>query len=452
MSNTYYEKNKDDINVRLVKFLNVVLMTIAFGVIWYCALAGKSYSPFFKRGNWTMVLLYAIMYYLFGRTYEAFMISYNRISEMVYSQMLSVFMSNFMMLLITFLLRRGLYNPLPFVLLFVIQAIISVIWSRTAHDWYFKNYPAKKTIIVWDERKGLKRLISENDLDKKFNVIADYRVNECLKNIDVLNQADCVFIIGVHSHERNKIIKYCIENSIVSFILPRVGDLLMSSATKVHLFHLPMLRLQRYSPTPEYLFVKRLFDIVASGVCLVILSPVYLVFSILIKKEDGGPVLYRQTRLTKDGKEFDVLKFRSMRVDAEKDGVARLSTGENDSRITNIGRVMRAHRIDELPQLVNILKGDMSIVGPRPERPEIAAQYEKELPEFKLRLQAKCGLTGYAQVYGKYNTSPYDKLQMDLMYIANPSIAQDLEIIFATIKILFVKESTEGVEEGQITA
>ena len=169
-------------------------------------------------------------------------------------------------------------------------------------------------------------------------------------------------------------------------------------------------------------------------------------------KSDGGPALYKQRRLTKDGKTFDVLKFRSMRIDAEKDGIARLSTGDQDDRITPVGRVIRKFRLDELPQLFNILLGEMSVVGPRPERPEIAAQYEEELPEFALRLQAKAGLTGYAQVYGKYNTTPYDKLQMDLMYIANPSLAEDFKIIFATIKILFEKESTEGVEVGQIIA
>ena len=212
-----------------------------------------------------------------------------------------------------------------------------------------------------------------------------------------------------------------------------------------------MLRLERYNPSPEYLFVKRLFDIVASLAALIILSPLMIVVALLIRK-DGGPAFYKQCRLTKDGKKFDVLKFRSMRTDAEKDGVARLSTGENDDRITPVGKIIRKVRIDELPQLINILKGDMSIVGPRPERPEIAAQYEETLPEFRLRLQAKCGLTGYAQVYGKYNTTPYDKLQMDLMYISNPSLAQDLSIIFATIKILFLPESTEGVAEGQTTA
>ena len=141
-----------------------------------------------------------------------------------------------------------------------------------------------------------------------------------------------------------------------------------------------------------------------------------------------------------------------MRVDAEKDDVARLSTGEKDDRITPVGRIIRKVRIDELPQLIDILVGNLSIVGPRPERPEIAEQYEKEMPEFKLRLQVKAGLTGYAQVYGQYNTTPYDKLQMDLIYIANTSVLEDLKICFSTVKILFMPESTEGVAEGQTTA
>lgn len=191
---------------------------------------------------------------------------------------------------------------------------------------------------------------------------------------------------------------------------------------------------------------------VLSFAAIIILSPIMIVTAIIIKATDNGPVLYKQCRLTKDGKKFMVLKFRSMRVDAEKDGVARLSSGDKDDRITPIGKVIRKVRIDELPQLFNILFGDMSIVGPRPERPEIAEQYVKELPEFELRLQAKAGLTGYAQVYGKYNTTPYDKLQMDLMYIASPSVLADLKIMFATIKILFMPESTEGIAEGTTTA
>ena len=262
---------------------------------------------------------------------------------------------------------------------------------------------------------------------------------------------DTVFLSGIHSHERNIILKYCMYQDIQVYVIPRIGDVIMGGAKKVHMFHLPMLRIDRYRPIPEYTIAKRAFDILLSGIAIVIASPFMLVTAIAIKS-DGGPALYKQKRLTKDGKEFNVLKFRSMRVDAEKDGVARLSTGDKDDRITPVGKVIRKIRFDELPQLFNILRGDMSIVGPRPERPEIARQYEEEMPEFRLRLQAKAGLTGYAQVYGKYNTTPYDKLLMDLTYIGTPSLWEDFKICLATVKILFMPESTEGVSEGQTTA
>ena len=185
---------------------------------------------------------------------------------------------------------------------------------------------------------------------------------------------------------------------------------------------------------------------------MIVLSPVFLATAIAIKAYDHGPVFYKQVRLTRDGKTFKIIKFRSMRVDAEKDGVARLSTGDNDDRITPVGKIVRKCRLDELPQLWNILVGEMSIVGPRPERPEIAEQYYRTMPDFQLRLQVKAGLTGYAQVYGKYNTDPYEKLQFDLMYINNMGILTDLELMFATVGILFGSESTTGVEAGQVTA
>ena len=141
-----------------------------------------------------------------------------------------------------------------------------------------------------------------------------------------------------------------------------------------------------------------------------------------------------------------IYKFRSMVVNAEGDGKARLAA-ENDKRITPVGQFIRKTRLDELPQLINVLKGEMSIVGPRPERPEIIAEYEKKIPEFSCRLKVKGGLTGYAQIYGKYNTTPYDKLKMDMMYIQNYSFLLDIKLILMTAKVIFMKESTEGVHE-----
>ena len=175
-----------------------------------------------------------------------------------------------------------------------------------------------------------------------------------------------------------------------------------------------------------------------------------LLIALCIKMQDGGTVIYKQKRLTKDGKEFDIYKFRSMRMDSEQSG-ARLAQ-KGDRRVTPIGTIIRNLHFDELPQLFNILKGDMSLVGPRPERPEIAEQYKKQVPEFEFRLKVKAGLTGYAQVYGKYNTTPEDKLKLDLFYIEHYTIWMDMKLLLLTFKILFQKENTEGIENGQVTA
>lgn len=437
--------------LRLLKLFNVFLITMPFAWGWFNYYAQHIALPFYDRGNWVVVALYAVLYMIFGRVYGGFWISLNRISESVYSQALAVMMTSGIMYVVTVLLERQLPSIWPVIAAFAVQLVLSGIWSMAAHVAYYILFPATKTIIVYDERQGMEKLIQDYGFEKKFTVIKTLTVEQCIANIDLLHNAQTVFVSGVHSHERNIILKYCVEHGIMMYLVPRIGDVLMSGAQQMHMFHLPMLRVGRYNPSPWHTIAKRTFDVVSAGALFLVISPLMLITAIAIKT-DGGPVFYKQRRLTQDGKEFDVLKFRSMRVDAEKDGVARLSTGDKDDRITKVGHFIRKVRIDELPQLLNIIGGSMSVVGPRPERPEIASQYVKEMPEFSLRLQAKAGLTGYAQVYGKYNTTPYDKLQMDLMYISNPSFWEDLRIIFATIKILFVPESTEGVAEGQKTA
>ena len=440
-----------EFSLRLLKLLNVLLITMPFAWCWFHYYAQHMALPFYDRGNWVVVALYAVLYMIFGRVYGGFWISLNRISESVYSQALAVMMTSGIMYVVTFLLERQLPNIWPVMAAFAVQLVLSGLWSMAAHVAYYMLFPATKTIIVYDERQGMEKLIQDYGFEKKFTVIKTLKVEQCIANIDLLYNAQTVFVSGVHSHERNIILKYCVEHGIMMYLVPRIGDVLMSGAQQMHMFHLPMLRVGRYNPSPWHTIAKRTFDVVSAGALFLVISPLMLITAIAIKT-DGGPVFYKQRRLTQDGKEFYVLKFRSMRVDAEKDGVARLSTGDKDDRITKVGHFIRKVRIDELPQLLNIIGGSMSVVGPRPERPEIASQYVKEMPEFSLRLQAKAGLTGYAQVYGKYNTTPYDKLQMDLMYISNPSFWEDLRIIFATIKILFVPESTEGVAEGQKTA
>lgn len=443
---------KHDLILRIIKTLDAVLMTVPFALCWYSYYAKHIASPFYAKGDYLVVALFFVLFIIFGRVYDAFLMSMQRISEIVYAQFLAAAVSDFIMYIVIWLLSKHLPNILPGVAALIGQVILAAVWAYNAHHAYFKIFPPQATAVIYDTRQGTEKLIGKYGLDSKYKVVLTATADECIANLAMLDGVSTVFMSGIHSHDRNVILKYCVENNIGTFVIPRIGDTIMSGAYPMHMFHLPMLKVGRYHPQPEYLFIKRLLDNVISAVALVVLSPIFLITAIVIKATDHGPVFYKQIRLTKDGKEFGILKFRSMRVDAEKDGVARLSSGDHDDRITPVGKVIRACRIDELPQLLNILRGELSIVGPRPERPEIAAQYCEEMPEFSLRLQAKAGLTGYAQIYGKYNTTPYDKLVMDLMYIAHPSIVEDLKIMFATVKILFMPESTEGVSEGQTTA
>ncbi|MBR3124483.1 MAG: sugar transferase [Mogibacterium sp.] len=428
------------------------MMTVPFSVAWYATYANKTWVHFYMRGHWLVIGLFVILYFFIGKVYEAFKMSYSGIGEMIYSQMLSLFEVDFIMYFVAFLLIRKAPEVLPLLLVYAVQGGMSIIWSVASKTWYYKAFPAQKTIIVWDMRETSEKSFSNYNLEKKFNVVDVVNVEHCINNLGMLDDAEAVFLSGIRSHDRNIITKYCLLHGITAHLIPRIGDLIISAAKREHMFHLLMLKVERFNPTLEYIITKRLMDIVLSLVAILLFSPFMSITAIAIKLEDHGPVLYKQTRLTKDGKEFKILKFRSMRIDAEKEGVARLSTGDNDDRVTKVGRLIRRVRIDEMPQFINILKGEMTLVGPRAERPEIVAEYQKTMPEFALRLQAKAGLTGLAQVYGKYNTTPYDKLLMDLMYIANASIFEDIRIIFATVKILFMPESTEGVTADQITA
>lgn len=441
------------IQQELLNGLDVLLVTGAFWLCWQHFYQNRIDHPFYYLGNLIMVFLFGLFYYSISHLYNGYSVPISRIYELVYSQTLAACLSDGLLYLMILLINRHYITFLPFLPTLVLQFFLIVGWTVAAHQWYFHQFPPKKTVVILGQGQNVDALVKQYGMDVHFDVQSVVPVEECLKDLPgTIGQAEVVFCCGLHSHNRNLVTKYCVAHKISTYVIPRIGDVIMDSARKVHLFHLPMMAVQRYNPSPEYLILKRAYDIALSLVALVLFAPIMAVVAAAIKATDGGDIFYRQARLTKDGKVFQVLKFRSMRMDAEKDGVARLSTGENDPRVTKVGRFIRAVRFDELPQLLNILKGDMAIVGPRPERPAISAQYAQAMPEWNLRLQAKCGLTGYAQVYGQYNTTPYDKLLLDLMYIAKSSLFEDFKIIFATVKILFMKESTAGVAEGQVTA
>ena len=437
--------------LRGVKAANVLMVTLPLALAWLWYYNLQLPHPYFWRGQAFVVGLYMVAYAWLLIVYGGITISLYRISELIYSQFLAYMISDAMFYALFMLLARKWLSIWPLLLTIVAQGGLSVLWCESVHFRYFKKNRPLRSVVIWDMRQGLDELIASSGLDQRFNVLDTPHVDAVIADLSLLDQAQAVFLCGIHSKQRNIIIKYCVAHGIRAYIIPRIGDVIMAKARPIHMFYLPMLQLDRYNPRPEYVFIKRAFDIFASGLALILLSPLMGVVALLIRR-DGGTALYRQKRLTKDGRVFELLKFRSMRMDAESDGVARLSSGENDDRITPVGRVFRSLRMDELPQLWNILKGDMSVVGPRPERPEIAAEYEKEMPEFGLRLQCKAGLTGYAQVFGKYNSTPYDKLLMDLRYIAQASVTEDIRIILGTIKILFLPESTEGVAVGATTA
>lgn len=444
---------------RAVKVSNVLFIVAIFAVTWFNFYADAQYISFYERGNFVIIFIYALIYFAYGRTYDAFHLKLSSEMESFYSQSLAIIMTDLIMYLVIWMLAHGTPSILPIAGCAFVQVIAALGWCYLAHYWYRHSFSASNVVVVYSKETCKKDLIGEYGYDKRFHVMRKIQIEALLQEIDQenipelgggdwLQNVEALFLVDISSHKRNRIIKYCMKKNIIVYVQPRIGDILLSSARSVHMFHLPMMRVAGYEPVPEYICGKRLFDVMSASILLILSSPLFLLTAFAVKFTDGGPAFYRQTRLTQHGRHFDVLKFRSMRVDAEKDGVARLSTGEGDNRITPVGRFIRKCRLDELPQLINIIKGDMSVVGPRPERPEIAEKYEKSLPEFHLRLQGKAGLTGYAQVYGKYNTAPYDKLEMDLMYLARPSFIEDLRIIFATIKILFKADSTEGVENG----
>lgn len=443
---------KHNFIIRAVKLLDVCVMAALFAACWYGYYDARVYVPFYFWGNLAVSLLYIPLFAIVGKAYNAFSISYSRISEMAYSQGISLAVSDAAMWVVSCLLGRGFVTPLPMLLLLLAQCVAAAAWCYGAHKWYFAVFPPKRAILISGQRRDLAERMERYHMDRKFTVQRTVSVEDCVADLSMLDDMEVAFLGGVHSKERNIIVKYAVAHDITCYVIPRLGDVLMRGAELNHMMHLTVLRVNPYTPSLTYMVIKRGFDILLSALALLILSPVFLATAIAIKAEDGGPVFYVQQRLTKGGKVFAMHKFRSMRPDAESDGVARLSAGENDPRITKVGRVIRQLRLDELPQLLDILRGDMSIVGPRPERPEIAAQYEAEMPEFRLRLQAKAGLTGYAQVYGQYNTTPYDKLQMDLLYLSRPSLLEDLRVCLVTVKILFLPESTEGIDADAVTA
>lgn len=437
---------------RLVKLLFSLvltgLLTAIYAFVWTYYFNEKMLqAPFFRRGNWMMICLYGVLLVFFMKTYGGYKVGYLKKGNLIYSQILSVvFLNTFTYFQIAVLDKR-FYSPTVLVLMTLADAAAIVIWTMIYEQIYIWMYPPRRMLMVYGDRSDYHLMEKMNAREDKYEIkdMMSYRQGfEQFK--DRVKGFDGVIVGDMPSHDRNLILKYCFEHGIRTYAVPKVSDILLRSSDELTLFDSPLLLSRNGGLSIEQEFMKRTMDVVLSFAAAVITLPFFAVIGAAIKLTDGGPVFYKQVRLTKDRKEFEIYKFRTMIQNAEAESGARLAS-EKDPRILPVGRFLRATRLDELPQIYNILKGDMSIVGPRPERPELAVEIEAEIPEFRYRLKVKAGLTGYAQVYGKYNTTSYDKLKLDLTYIRNYSILLDLKLIIMTPKIMFMKESTEGVKQ-----
>ncbi len=442
--------------ILLMSYLEMVILTAMYAYVWieiYHQRIIWNVKLYFK-GHLLMVFVYFVLLFFFSSTYGGLKTGYLKPWDVFFSQVFAIICTGMISYFQLSLMAVRLIYAMPMIKMFLIQILFAGVWTVACNRVYRIFFPPRKLLLFYGDYpiEDIKnKFLSRKD---KYKIVKCMHIGEGMEKMEnevVMKDYDGVVIWDVPTAIRNTLLKFCYSRNIRIYMMPKISDVIIKGADQLHLFDTPILLTREYSLKVEQRFMKRLIDIVCAILLTVIASPFMLITAIAIKCYDGGPVLYKQTRCTLHGKEFSILKFRSMKVDAEKDGVARLAS-KNDSRITPIGKFIRAVRIDELPQLFNILKGDMSFIGPRPERPEIIKQYMEYMPEFAFRMRVKAGLAGYAQVYGKYNTTPYDKLKLDLSYIQNYTVWLDIKLMLLTLKIIFRPESTEGVDNTQITA
>ena len=428
--------------------LTVVALTM-FMVIWCDFVKYHNHTGFLL--GWGNIILASILYVLLfavnGKFLRAFKIGVERVTKQIASIILTACITDFVEILVSITIMNNFRFVLTFTwryaFLAFCQSCVLSLFVVVMVELYRKLVtPLPVVMIYGDYDNDMAGKIS--GIPQKYNVELSIKYDDPDLDLDTLvDNCTSILINDVPADIQNSIIKKCFEKDKRVYVVPKLADIILKTAESINVVDTPLYLNRNLGMSFGQRFLKRTIDIVFSGLAVLILSPVFLITALAIKLEDKGPVFFKQERVTKDGKHFMILKFRSMIVDAEKDGRTH-PAGEKDDRITKVGNIIRACRIDELPQLLNILSGDMSIVGPRPERYEHVEIYTKEIPEFKYREKVKGGLTGYAQVYGKYNTTALDKLKLDLMYITNYSLLLDFQIMFETVKILFQKESTEG--------
>lgn len=447
--------NRDQYKGILRFWASAILMMLQTGIYtyawfnWY-ADAGLDY---FFRGNYVVIGLYALISFFFMKAFGCFQIGKIKTGEIIFTQILSTLCVNAVTHLQLCLIGvwRLTENLAPILYMTAADIVLVILWAILVTWVFAKLYPPRAILMIYGEREAVNLLRKMKIREDKYDVRESV---SCNVDWDILtakiDQYGAVLMADISSDIRNKILKYCFNNHIRCYAVPKISDIMIMSAEKIQISDTALLLFRNQGLSAGQRCIKRIFDIVVGVIAVIIASPVMLVIGIAIKVYDGGPVFFIQDRLTRNGEVFRIYKFRSMRVQGadEKKSI----TKKNDDRITPVGHVIRKLHLDELPQVFNIIKGDMSFVGPRPEWTATTDLYSQHLPEFLFRLKVKAGLTGYAQVYGKYNTTPYDKLMLDLTYIEKYSFWLDIKLMLLTVKTLFQKENTEGVEAWQTSA
>ena len=435
----------------LIIFSKLAITAATAGAFLYLVLSYYPETDFWFKGFVVFEFLYLVVFLAFASTYRAMNIGTTRYRELIFVYILSTFLTNFIFYFVLSLTAKKLLPVAPLGVMTLVQWGMAILLYFAADRLYYALYPARKSVLVCSKDKHeiavFKKIDSMKERHEICALITEAEGAEAIKLC--LEPYSTVFMGDISRELRLDLTEYCFETNKRLFVLPTVEDIIFHNAQESIIGDSLVYQCRNRTFSVEQLAVKRLMDIAISLIGIVLTSPLMLLATIVIKLQDGGPVLFKQERYTRNLQRFTLYKFRSMIVDAEKNGAQ--FTRAKDNRITPFGRFIRATRIDELPQFFNILHGEMSLVGPRAERIENVDFYCERMPEFRYRMKVKAGLTGYAQIYGKYNTNFEDKLKLDMLYIENCSLVHDLQILFITIKVLFMPESTEGFDVSNLT-
>lgn len=378
-------------------------------------------------------------------------IFYNRrVSDIIFNTILGQFITILALMMITFMGRLFAFPRSVLGYSLIISIIVLGIWRVLIYYMYI-HFTNSRRVAVLSYEDELPAIIqnfdsAKNNKHKVTHVITGNFIENTKK---VLPDVDIFYLTNsLSDDERRSVIDLVIKQEKEVLLPSTFDNLLMLNPSLMNFEDESVMGMSQFRISPENAFMKRVFDIVVSFLMLIVASPFMLVTAILVKVTSPGPIIYKQTRITMNQREFSIYKFRTMRNDAEAKSGPQLAT-TNDARITSVGKYLRKFRLDELPQIFNVFKGDMSIVGPRPERPFFVDQFNEEEPHYYLRHNVRAGITGYAQVYGKYASDYRSKLKFDLLYIKCYSLFLDAKILLQTVKILFDKMSSAGVDEEE---